>query len=282
MANFDSAPLIGLTGRRGAGHMLGFPEPFFDTALDIYVSDYARSVLDAGGVPVHLPMDAPPSRLVKSLDGIVISGGEDVDPRLYGEVAGPKTSRIDRARDAFESGLLRAALDQGIPVLGICRGSQLINVALGGSLVADLPAGQGESHGLAAYHRTDRVHRVSFEPGTIAHALYGAETMVNSFHHQSVARPGEGVTVTGRADDGVVEAIEAAAGRFLGVQWHPEVFGGDPAFHWLVSAAQDSDRLPDERVRTRVVTATAPRFLAGDVSPSKDAERNPERYLDRI
>ncbi|MEU5345388.1 MULTISPECIES: gamma-glutamyl-gamma-aminobutyrate hydrolase family protein [unclassified Streptomyces] len=279
MTNFDSAPLIGLTGRRGAGHMLGFPEPFFDTALDIYVSDYARSVLTAGGVPVHLPMDAPPSRLVKSLDGILISGGEDVDPRLYGEVAGAKTSRIDRTRDTFESELIHEALKHGVPVLGICRGSQLINVVLGGSLVADLPAGEGESHGLASYYRTDRVHRVSFEPGTVAHTLYGPETVVNSFHHQAVARPGEGVTVTGRADDGVVEAIEAAEGRFLGVQWHPEVFGGDPAFDWLVAAALDSHRLSDERIEARVVPRPE---LLGDVSQPTVADRNPERYLDRI
>lgn len=236
-------PLIGLSGRRGVGAAIGAPFGFADAPLDIYLSEYATSVIDAGGLPVHLPISAAPELLAARLDGIVIVGGEDVDPRLYGQAPAPRTGPIDPIRDAFELGLIRAALERGIPILGVCRGMQLINVALGGTLVQHLEPGEGESHGSYAYPRAHRVHEVTIEPGTLAHAVYGESVRTNSFHHQAVDRPGDGLTVVGRAHDGVVEAVESADHAVIGVQWHPETFGGDPVFDWLVSRA--------ETVRTR-------------------------------
>lgn len=240
----SSGPLVGLTGRRAHAGQLGAPTGFADAPVDAYFAEYARSVALAGGVPLHLPSDADPALLVGVLDALVLSGGDDVDPVRYGAAVGPRTTVIDPLRDAFEVALIGAALDAGLPVLGICRGAQLLNVALGGTLVLDLPVGDGVSHASYAYPRAHRRHTVHLEPGSLAHALYGATTVVNSFHHQAVDRPGAGVRVTGRADDGVVEAVEVDGMPVFGVQWHPECFGGDPAFDWLVETARHRRAVP--------------------------------------
>jgi putative glutamine amidotransferase len=239
-------PLIGLSGRRGVGEMLGAPRGFSDAPLDIYMSEYATSVQRAGGVPVHVALDSVAAEIVEHLDAVVFSGGEDVDPRRYGAAPGPHTAAIDPHRDSFELELFHAAMARGLPILGICRGAQLINVARGGSLIQHLQIGTGESHASYAYPRAHRVHAVSLEAGSTAAAFYGASVTVNSFHHQAVDRPGDGVIVTGRADDGVVESFELAGLPVLGVQWHPEVFGGDPIFDWLLDS-----------VRTRTGQASA-------------------------
>lgn len=233
-------PLIGFSGRRGRAESVGAPRGFHDAPLDIYMSEYTTSVIRSGGMPVNLPMDADASELVGYLDAVVLSGGEDVDPRRYGEAPGPHTGWIDPQRDAFEIELIEGAIARGIPVLGICRGQQLINVALGGSLVQHLVIGEGESHGSYAYPRAQRVHPVALEAGSTAAALYGESVLVNSYHHQAVGRLAPGLQVTGRAPDGVIEAIEHESAPVLGVQWHPEVFGGDPLFDWLVQTAQNS------------------------------------------
>ena len=232
-----AAPFIGLTGRRGVGSMIGAPYGFVDAPLDIYLSEYAASVITAGGLPVHLPMSASPELLATRLDGIIIAGGEDVDPRLYGQAPAPLTGPVDPIRDAFELGLIRAGLAHGIPVLGVCRGLQLINVALGGTLIQHLESGTGESHGSYAYPRAHRVHDIAIERGSQMHGIYGDTVRTNSFHHQAVDAPGDGVAVVGRAADGVVEAIEAPDRNIVGVQWHPETLGGDPVFGWLVTQA---------------------------------------------
>ncbi|MEU4015060.1 gamma-glutamyl-gamma-aminobutyrate hydrolase family protein [Microbacterium sp. NPDC028030] len=231
-------PLIGVSGRRLRGAAIGAPHGFADAPLEAYLSEYATSVLRAGGLPVHLPMDAEPAELVERLDGVVIVGGDDVDPRLYGQVPGPFTPLVDPQRDAFEAGLIEAAIEGGLPLLGVCRGAQLLNVVRGGTLRQHLAPGEGESHGSYAYPRAHRVHEVRLSAGSVAHALYGESTRVNSFHHQAVDVPGHGVIVTGWAPDGVVEAIELEGHPVVGVQWHPETFDGDPIFGWLVDQAQ--------------------------------------------
>lgn len=229
-------PLIGLTGRRARAEVLGTPYGFQDAPVDAYFSEYALSVGRAGGLPVHVPQGADVRALADALDGLVLSGGDDVDPGRYGGVVGPGAGRIDPERDAFESALLVAVLEHGKPVLAICRGAQLLNVVLGGDLVPDLPVGEGCSHSSYAYPRAWRRHRVTFEPGSLAHEVYGDEVVVNSFHHQAVDRPGVGVRVSGRADDGVVEAVELGSGLALGVQWHPECLDDDAGFGWLIRA----------------------------------------------
>lgn len=230
-------PLIGISGRRLRGAAIGAPHGFADAPLEAYLSEYSTSVLRAGGLPVHLPMDADPAQLVARLDGVVIVGGDDVDPRRYGQAPGPFTALIDPQRDEFEAGLIEAAIEGGVPLLGVCRGAQLLNVVRGGTLHGHLAHGEGESHGSYAYPRAHRVHEVRLAPGSVTHALYGETTRVNSFHHQAVDAPGQGVIVTGWAPDGVVEAIEIEGLPVVGVQWHPETFDADPVFDWLVEQA---------------------------------------------
>lgn len=233
-------PVVGLTGRRTTASRLGSPPGFADAVVEAYYSDYARCVAQAGGLPFHVAVDSPPAAVADVLDALVLSGGDDVDPTLYGAVAGPRSTVLDPVRDAFELALLHAVLDAGKPVLGICRGAQLLTVALGGTLVPDLPIGEGDSHASHAYPRAVRRHDVHFEAGSVAHGLYGERVAVNSFHHQAVDRLGRGLRVSGRAGDGVVEAIELDGAPVLGVQWHPECFASDPVFGWLVSAARDT------------------------------------------
>ncbi|UCR90443.1 gamma-glutamyl-gamma-aminobutyrate hydrolase family protein [Mycetocola spongiae] len=217
--------------------MLDVPRGFSDAPLDIYMSEYGTSVAGAGGLPILIPLGSPGAEIVEHLDGLLISGGQDVDPRRYGQSPDPHVEVIDPERDDLEFSLVAAALAAGIPILGICRGHQLLNVALGGTLIQHLSGGEGEAHATSAYPRNHRTHRVDILEDSISHGLYGDSQMVNSFHHQAVDVPGEGLVVTARAPDGVVEAIELIGSPVMGVQWHPETLGADPIFGWLVAEA---------------------------------------------
>lgn len=231
-------PLVGLTGRRGAGQILGAPLGFSDSPLDIYMSEYARSVLLAGGLPVHLSLDTDAGEIVERIDALVLSGGEDVDPRRYGQAPGKHSGPFSPERDELEIALFDAAMAKGIPVLGICRGSQLINVARGGTLIQHLEVGTGESHASLAYPRAHRGQEITLKSGSIVADLYGDSVHVNSFHHQAADQPGRGVTFTGTAADGIVESFEIEGHPVVGVQWHPECFGGDPIFQWLIEQSK--------------------------------------------
>ncbi|GAA1860063.1 gamma-glutamyl-gamma-aminobutyrate hydrolase family protein [Pseudonocardia ailaonensis] len=217
--------------------MLGMPPGFNDSPADIYLSEYAQAAIRAGGLPVHLPLDVDARQVAQRIDGLLISGGADIDPAHYGADAAAAPDYGDALRDASELALVQEMRSAGKPVLGICRGAQLINVALGGSLVADLPVGTGESHAARDHPRALRRHNVTFEAGSLAARLYGPSVAVNSFHHQAVDVPGKGVHVSGWADDGVVESIEVEDEDILGVQWHPEALDSDPAFEWLVTSS---------------------------------------------
>lgn len=232
-----ASPLIGLTGRRKSAAIMTAPRGFADAPIDIYFAEFATSVQGAGALAVHLPLDGDARALVARLDGLVLVGGDDVDPRRYGQSPGPFTTVVDPACDQFEIDLVLAALERDIPILGVCRGQQILNVALGGTLRQHLELGEGESHGSYAYPRAHRVHDVEFTRGSTHAAVYGVRTSVNSFHHQAVDRPGDGVSVVGHAPDGTPEAIEVAGTSAIGVQWHPETFGDDPVFGWLARAA---------------------------------------------
>lgn len=231
-------PLVGLTGRRGYGQILGAPFGFSDSPLDIYMSEYARSVLTAGGLPMHLSLDVDAEEVVEHIDALVLSGGEDVDPRRYNQAPGAHSGPFSPERDELEFALVHAAMAKGIPILGICRGSQLLNVAMGGTLVQHLAVGSGESHASVAYPRAHRSQEVTLRPDSVVHELYGDRVVVNSFHHQAVDEPGRDVLVTGTAADGVVESFEVVGHPVVGVQWHPECFGGDPIFPWLIEQSE--------------------------------------------
>lgn len=233
-------PLIGITGeQKPASTLVDVLDVLRTVDIDVYYGDYARAVQRAGGIPVWIPADVGPE-ILERLDGLLLSGGEDIDPSEFGAEPDPDLGNTNTHRDAQERSLFGAALEIDLPVLGICRGPQLMNVHLGGTLHQHLPAHVEPSHDVAAIH-----HRVAFEPGSRLHGIYGAEIEVNSLHHQGVDRLGDGVVPVGRAvggpDDGLVEAIEIEGKTALGVQWHPELLGGvDPAVVWLVEAALSS------------------------------------------
>lgn len=190
---------------------------------------YLRAVEQAGGIPVLLPPSlgaGARDRLVGQLQGLMLTGGGDVDPRHFGEAPHPTLVEISTDRDALELEVTRRMLDEDLPVLAICRGIQVLNVALGGTLYQDIPSDPGSAlvHSQAA--RRDRpTHVVTVQNGSRLAAIVGTLRLeVNSFHHQAVRRLGEGLTAVAWAPDGIVEGIEAIdRTRFvLGVQWHPE------------------------------------------------------------
>ncbi len=234
-------PLIGLSGRRWPAESI----PLFDYAalhgeeVDVHLSEYPKVLEKAGALPVQLTRNTHPSQIVQRLDGLVMTGGADPDPELYGEEAHPQLGKVERGRDDWELALIRAALDARIPMLCVCRGAQLLNIALGGTLVQHLE--EASTHALWDAPRNHRCHTVRVAAGSRAAEIYGDEVSTNSLHHQAVGRPGHGVVVTGTAEDGVVEAFELA-GRpeVLAVQWHPEMLSDviDPAFVWLVRESE--------------------------------------------
>jgi putative glutamine amidotransferase len=194
------------------------------------LNDYVESVKRAGGEPLVLSTDTPPT--LDGLDGVLFTGGGDVDPAHYGGARHPNTNEPDQDRDAFELSLATLALEKGIPLLAICRGLQVVNVAAGGTLIQDIPAQVDQ----ALCHQVDSpasaiAHEVWVTAGTVLaramqEELDGGEVLqVNSRHHQAIAKTAEGFTISATAPDGIVEAIERPAARFcIGVQWHPENF----------------------------------------------------------
>ena len=206
----------------------------WDQAAALLPLAYIEAVQRAGGIALILPPDqhlvAEPEDVLRLLDGLILAGGADIDPASYGQERHPQTLDTVSERDDFEIALTRAAIERDMPVLGICRGMQLINVARGGSLLQHLPELVGhEQHRrvLGSFEGAD--HDVSLAPGSLAaHAAGEVAHATKSHHHQGVDRLGEGLRVSGNsAFDPVPEAIELADRRFvLGVQWHPEA---DPA-----------------------------------------------------
>lgn len=194
---------------------------------------YPRLVQASGGLAAMLPPDVPgrAAAAVARLDGLVVAGGPDVEPVRYGAEPDPRTGPPARARDAWELALIDAALALGTPLLGICRGMQLLNVALGGTLVQHL---DGHSGGTGAFGS----HLVKPVPGSRYAAAVPEESEVPAYHHQCVAGLGRGLCVSAEADDGTVEAVELAGdGWVLGVQWHPEMGEDTRVMRALVEAA---------------------------------------------
>ena len=208
---------------------------------------YVRAVHATGGRAVLITPDDPGTDVIDSLDGIVFSGGGDIDPAYWGAARHPATE-VDEARDVAELMLMKAALAAGLPILGVCRGMQMMAVASGGTLHQHLPDLVGDERhraaagtdpmaaGAAAFGR----HDVVIRPGSGAYALLGPRATVNSFHHQAVDDPGEFTAVGWCPDDRVIEIIEGPHRPFtLGVQWHPERTADLRVFAALVEAAAD-------------------------------------------
>ncbi len=205
--------------------------------------DYSRAVQLAGGSPVLLPATTGTdvAALVDRIDGLLLSGGGDVDPGAYGAQRAAATGGVDPQRDQVEFALLASALDRGIPVLGVCRGCQVINVALGGTLHQHLPDLTTLEH-LRREPRDEISHTVAVEKGSLLHDVLGREEVeVNRIHHQAVDRLAPPLRPVACAPDGVIEAVEDPSRPLLAVQWHPESLvpaGAHLAlFRWLTGAS---------------------------------------------
>lgn len=241
-------PLIGITGRTMRfGSIDGIDTRFADPHVHVSFSAFATGVDAAGGIPVHIPFEASAKEVMQRLDGLIVTGGQDVHPARWGgkahvdPTADPRLdyNAHDRERDCYEANLIDAALASRRAVLAVCRGIQLLNVVRGGTLVEDV-------HGSSVRHNSparapytgDTDHRVAFAPGSLARTVYGPSRITNSWHHQCLNRLGDGLLATGHAADGVVEVVELSGCPVVGVQWHPEWMPGvDPIFEWLVSAS---------------------------------------------
>jgi putative glutamine amidotransferase len=219
----DRRPVIGLTS---SAHVISIgSEPYAIRYTPAALDD---AVLNAGGLPIHLPIlgDDEIGEALHLVDGLILSGGCDVDPRLYGgeRREPPPVPDYDLERDASERALIEAILVDRVPLLGICRGLQILNVARGGSLVDD------DGHYYQRVPRAGPTHPLLIEPGSRLEAIFGSRLIeVNSVHNQMIERLGSGVVVTARSEDGVIEAIELEndGSLMIGVQWHPEAMAAD-------------------------------------------------------
>lgn len=227
-----SAPVIGLTS---------YVEPArwgnWNVPANLLPYNYVERITEAGGRPVLLPPFAGVETLLDRLDGLVLTGGSDVDPAAYGAEPHPATDRPRTFRDTAELALARKALDTGLPLLGICRGLQVLNVVLGGTLHQHVPDIVGhENH--SPTPGTFAAHAVRVEPGSrLAKLLDRTELTVPTHHHQSVDHLGDGLTPVAWTDDGLIEAAEYPAHPFaVAVQWHPEAGDDLSLFSALVGA----------------------------------------------
>jgi gamma-glutamyl-gamma-aminobutyrate hydrolase PuuD len=237
----SARPLVGLTTYRERATW----GVWDGVGTDLLPAGYADAVLRAGGVPVLLPSDPALADMVDRLDAVVLSGGADVQPSRYGAEPDPRTGAPRPDRDAAELAVLARALDLGIPVLGVCRGIQVLNVGLGGTLHQHIPDGTGHT----GHNPRPGVYgtvEVELEPGSRAHRAVGGQVSVQCHHHQGLDRLADGLVVTGLAQDGTIEAVELADREFvLGVQWHPEQGPQQEdvgLFAALVAAARDRAR----------------------------------------
>jgi putative glutamine amidotransferase len=208
--------------------------------------NYIEAVQRAGGLALMIPPDPSlerrPDTVLELLDGLMLAGGNDIDPSVYGAVRHPETTETVPERDRVEIALTRRAIERDIPVLGICRGMQLLNVSFGGTLLQHLPDEVGHgNHRLNQGSFDGSEHTVALEEGSLAARAAGERLhSIKSHHHQGVGRLGDGLKITGRSTlDDLPEAIEAPGSRFvLGVQWHPEADERSRVVEALVEAAR--------------------------------------------
>lgn len=211
------APLVGIVGSYSPANAVYFVKP-----------DYVTSVRRAGGIPVLLTMEQELEeipKILERLDCILLPGGPDVSPLLYGENPIREVTYSVEAQDRFEIELVRQCVKMNKPILGICRGAQVINVALGGTLYQDIYAQAGATlcHQQDMKLRSERTHTISVEAGTLLQKLLGCtDIAVNSYHHQAVRTLGEGLKASAWSKDGILEGFEGTQAPILAVQFHPE------------------------------------------------------------
>ncbi|MDR3253140.1 MAG: gamma-glutamyl-gamma-aminobutyrate hydrolase family protein [Tannerella sp.] len=251
-----SSCLVGVVGAQGRA-VIGISDTYRDGVNSAVPRTYVEAVMGAGGIPVIIPLiddDGMLAEMLKSLDGVIFTGGEDFDPAYYGERPIPQMGKVNVPRDAFDLRLLRIAAAEGLPVLGICRGIQLINIAYGGSLYQDLSA-QYLNRSVQHRRKLSKIaptHDVVVVAGSVFSSIVGLQTIeVNSAHHQAVKDVAEGFSVVGRSTDGVIEAIEKvdSATWILGVQFHPEALYSQDEhmrniFQYFVDKASHSKSKP--------------------------------------
>ena len=234
-------PLIGITAHHG------YSGSDNETGIQAQQISYLKAVAGAAGAPVLVPLDLDEGALQSiydRLDGLVLPGGIDVSPDIYGEAPHEKLGRVDDALDRAELALARWAVGDHRPLLAICRGIQVLNVALGGTLYQDIPsqwpdALEHDRFRSRGYPPTDRAHDVSVESGSrLAAALGVTSVMTNSRHHQAIKAPASELAVVARTSDGLIEGVEIPGANFVvGVQWHPEnLVDEDPAMRRLFEA----------------------------------------------
>lgn len=235
-ATAQTKPVIGISG-------------YVDGSTACVGMTYVKSVREAGGVPFVIPVTTDMAQIddiLDNIDGLIMSGGEDFDPQLYGEQPVRQLGDVVPDRDKFDISLIKRAVERGIPLLGICRGEQGLNIALGGTLYQDIPSQVPTNlkHSQKA-PRGYGSHAIRIDKKSLVYTLLGTDSIsVNSYHHQAVRRIAPGLEVAAVAPDGVVEAIEKPGDRrIVGVQFHPEgfVYSGDmrflPFFRNLVDEA---------------------------------------------
>jgi putative glutamine amidotransferase len=217
----------------------------WDSLVLLSPRNYSLSVQREGAIAMILsPNDAvaeDPGQVLDLLDGLLLSGGADVNPASYGAEPAPETRPARIERDRFETALARAAIERGMPVLGVCRGMQVLNVAFGGTLDQHIANLEIHRHTPGAFHD----HEVALDPGSLAARAAGGERLrVKSHHHQGLATLGEGLAVTGRAvEDDLIEAVELPDSGFaLGVLWHPEEDEGSHPIRALVESTRERAR----------------------------------------
>ena len=219
------APIIGLSG---CYHI--FPSPLFHST-EIYCinKSYLEAIKKNGGLPLPIPILEDPEHLsayIEMCDALLIPGGADVDPMYFDEDPHQKLGTVQPDMDKFEISLLNLAFEKKMPVLGICRGEQIINVAKGGSLYQDIPATYEKDSILhqQTYRTNIALHRVKVEKDSLLFEIFGNENIrTNTMHHQAVKKLGKDLVVTAYAPDGIIEAIESTDRKIIGVQWHPEL-----------------------------------------------------------
>jgi gamma-glutamyl-gamma-aminobutyrate hydrolase PuuD len=233
----DSGPLIGLSTYQETAAWGAWKVP-----ASVLPQAYVDHVKKAGGIPLLLPAAggrAAAAKVVAGLDGLILSGGPDLDAGLYGEESHPDADRPHKERDAWESALLAAALDVDLPVLGICRGMQVLNTALGGTLYQHLPdvAAFGDMHRpeIGRY----AANRIDLDPAAPPGRFLGSQIIAWCHHHQGIEKLGRGLQSTGNAPDGLIESVWMPERKFVvGVQWHPEEDRKPELFKALIDAAK--------------------------------------------